>query len=286
MAVNTTAPTDQVSPCLHLSVYHPDNAVGNIFRHLPLQERRDYPCHTVLTVGRLDTCLLRLHYQRASRMQLQFEAVRRRQQPTWQQQEQQQAGSELDVELSFEVKNLSKTMELRVNDQRLGHLERVALPPRSLLIFGNFQLGCTVEAGESVDSFEVLCEVATMPLRQETGADDSHFCTPMMETGGGGNCGGDNGNGSGGDGVALASPRGLSSGIGVSVASSDDSGSYSRGACGGGGGDSVGDSGGACGREEERVGQKVEDCRASVASIAVNHRRMPTENEEKDFARC
>uniref|UniRef100_S4R7Y8 TRAF-interacting protein with FHA domain-containing protein A n=1 Tax=Petromyzon marinus TaxID=7757 RepID=S4R7Y8_PETMA len=166
MAVNTTAPTDQVSPCLHLSVYHPDNAVGNIFRHLPLQERRDYPCHTVLTVGRLDTCLLRLHYQRASRMQLQFEAVRRRQQPT----------------LSFEVKNLSKTMELRVNDQRLGHLERVALPPRSLLIFGNFQLGCTVVSGESVDSFEVLCEVATMPLRQETGADDSHFCTPMMET--------------------------------------------------------------------------------------------------------
>ncbi|CAN0148995.1 unnamed protein product [Lampetra planeri] len=282
MAVNTTAPTDQVSPCLHLSVYHPDNAVGNIFRHLPQQERRDYPSHTVLTVGRLDTCLLRLHYQRASRMQLQFEAVRRRrQQPTWQQQEQQQqqqAGSELDVELSFEVKNLSKTMELRVNEQRLGHLERVALPPRSLLIFGNFQLGCTVESGESVDSFEVLCEVATVPLRQETGADDSHVCAPMMETGGGGggNGGGDGGNGGGGgDGVALASPRGLSSGISVSVASSDDSGSYSRGACGGGGG---GDSGGACGREEERVGQKVEDCRASVASIAVNRCRMPTEN--------
>uniref|UniRef100_A0A8C4QSH0 TRAF-interacting protein with FHA domain-containing protein A n=1 Tax=Eptatretus burgeri TaxID=7764 RepID=A0A8C4QSH0_EPTBU len=156
------AETEELPPILHLTFYHPQGAC--VFLLLPEREKyHKFEGHKVVTLGRADSCTLRLNHKRVSREQLQIRAWRPRP----------------DTIVSFEVVNTSK-QPLQLNGTMVGYLCRSALSAKSLLTFGEFEVFINIENGEAQDSFALTCKDSDESFRSET---FSEFRHPILETG-------------------------------------------------------------------------------------------------------
>ncbi|XP_039996853.1 TRAF-interacting protein with FHA domain-containing protein A [Xiphias gladius] len=150
---------------LHIKLYHPQQSCKGLYGMLPLGKRSSHPADVPLRLGRdAQACTYALVDPRVSRKQLALHAYRTAQSP----------------DMLFTIQNLSQRGRLSVNSSALGYLERMDLPDKALLRFGEYEMLITRESGEAMGSFEVEFEVLEMPPSRET-----CMCvpsvTPVME---------------------------------------------------------------------------------------------------------
>ena len=69
--------------------------------------------------------------------------------------------------LSFEIKNMSKKTSLIVDNKELGYLNKIDLPYKCMVRFGDYQFLMEKEEGESLEFFEVLFMMSPRSLLQE-----------------------------------------------------------------------------------------------------------------------
>ncbi|KAI4896804.1 hypothetical protein NFI96_008134 [Prochilodus magdalenae] len=156
MNVSQTMTTEETLTCLHICLYHPDQATQPLYNLLPLSRLHKMSAEDPVRLGRdAQTCTFVLNDARVSRKQISFQAYRK-------------AGS---ADMHFTVQNLSQKGKVVVNGRELGHLERADLEDKALLRFSRYELLILREPGESLDSFEVLFEKQNIPPSREMGMD-------------------------------------------------------------------------------------------------------------------
>ncbi|XP_037538260.1 si:ch211-15b10.6 [Nematolebias whitei] len=168
MSVSQTLETEEdLLSCLHIKMYHPQQSSRGLYGSLPLGTRRRHSAEDPLRLGRdSGSCTYALLDPRVSRKQLCLSAHRSAQSP----------------DLLFSVQNLSQRGRLSVNSSALDYLERMDLPDKALVRFGEYEMLIVRESGEAKGSFEVQFEVLAAPPSRET-------CTcvpglgPVMDTG-------------------------------------------------------------------------------------------------------
>ncbi|KAL7880458.1 hypothetical protein SRHO_G00027120 [Serrasalmus rhombeus] len=167
MNVCQTMTTEETLTCLHIYLYHPEQASQPLYNLLPMNRLHKMNAEESVRLGRDgQTCAFVLNDARVSRKQISFQAYRK-------------SGS---ADLRFTVQNISQKGKVVVNGCELGHLERVDLEDKALLRFGRYELLILREPGESQDSFEVLFEKQNIPPSREMGMDVS-FRSAVMDTG-------------------------------------------------------------------------------------------------------
>lgn len=165
MSVSKTMETEEdLLPCLHIKIYHPRQHSMGLYQSLPLGSRYRHSADDPLRLGRDDgACTFALVDARVSRKQLSLQAFR----------------SPHSADMLFTVQNLSQKSRLLVNSSALDYLEKMDLPDKALVRFGEYQMLVVRESGEAKASFEVEFEVlAGSPLTETAG-------TPVMDTGSG-----------------------------------------------------------------------------------------------------
>ncbi|XP_056420885.1 TRAF-interacting protein with FHA domain-containing protein A isoform X2 [Hyla sarda] len=146
--------TEQTFTCLNIKMYHPLQHDRRIFSALELCKRQEIGAEEVVMFGRDVTCCkFKLLHNKVSRMQFALQFFKQINSST----------------MSFEIKNLSKKTKLYVDGLELTYLNKVDLPPKCLIRFGEFQMLLENEAGESEDKFAIYCEVSRFSLVQEIG---------------------------------------------------------------------------------------------------------------------
>ncbi|XP_029382574.1 TRAF-interacting protein with FHA domain-containing protein A isoform X2 [Echeneis naucrates] len=127
---------------------------------LPLGKRSKHSADDPLRLGRdSQACAYALVDPRVSRKQLALQAYRTAQSP----------------DMLFTIQNLSQRGMLSVNSSALGYLERMDLPDKALIRFGEYEMLIVRESGEAKGSFEVEFEVLGVPPSRET-----CMCVPTM----------------------------------------------------------------------------------------------------------
>lgn len=170
MSVSQTVETeDDLLPCLHMRIYHPQQSHRNLYELLPLGTRSKHAAEDQLTLGRDgNTCTFAVLDARVSRKQLGLHAYR----------------TPSCADTLFTIQNLSGRAQISVNGLALAYLEKTELPDKALVRFGHYELLIERESGEAQSSFEVAFEVLAVPPSRET-----HLCeptrTPVMDTGSG-----------------------------------------------------------------------------------------------------
>ncbi|XP_040274295.1 TRAF-interacting protein with FHA domain-containing protein A-like [Bufo bufo] len=146
--------TEQTFPCLLMKLYHPHQDDRRIFSAIELGRKYEIRAEEVVSFGRdVNCCSFTLLQNRVSRMQFALQFFK----------------PFNSSALSFEIKNLSKKTKLYVDGWELSYLNKVDLPPKCMVRFGEFQILIETEAGESEDKFAVYCELSRVSLVQETG---------------------------------------------------------------------------------------------------------------------
>ncbi|XP_013878406.1 TRAF-interacting protein with FHA domain-containing protein A [Austrofundulus limnaeus] len=154
--------------CLHIKLYHPHQGSRSLYNLLPLGTRRRHSADDPLRVGRdPGSCTYSLADPTVSRKQLCIFAYRSPQNP----------------DLLFTIQNLSQRGRLSVNSSALGYLERMDLPDKALIRFGEYEMLIVRESGEARASFEVAFEILVVPPSRETCAFEPGDLTPVMDTG-------------------------------------------------------------------------------------------------------
>ncbi|KAM9836680.1 TRAF-interacting protein with FHA domain-containing protein A isoform 1-T2 [Aulostomus maculatus] len=147
--------------CLYIKLYHPQAAVKAVFQSLAVGTKSRHQAAEPLRLGRdSQTCTFTLADTRVSRKHLSLHAYRTPHSP----------------EMLFTIQNLSEKLQLLVNSTRLGFLERMDLPDKALIRFGEYEMVIIREGGEAKGSFEVELEVLAVPPSRE-----SCTCVPSME---------------------------------------------------------------------------------------------------------
>ncbi|XP_051992664.1 TRAF-interacting protein with FHA domain-containing protein A-like [Xyrauchen texanus] len=159
--------TEELLTCLHIQLFHPDQAGRPIFHKLPLNHPHKMDAEDPLRFGRDgQTCTFVLNDTCVSRKQFSIQAYRKVGNPS----------------LSFMIQNMSQKGKLMVSGSELRHLERAELDDKALLRFGRYELLIWQEPGESQSKFEVLFETCIRPPSQEMGIDVP--CSPaILDTG-------------------------------------------------------------------------------------------------------
>uniref|UniRef100_A0A8C6US56 TRAF-interacting protein with FHA domain-containing protein A n=1 Tax=Neogobius melanostomus TaxID=47308 RepID=A0A8C6US56_9GOBI len=154
---------------LQVKLYHPQQRVKGMFSLLPLGSRHKQDADDPLRLGRDGlSCTLALADQKVSRKQLSLQAFCTPQ----------------SQGMFFSIQNLSKKGRLVVNGSGLGYLERLDLPDKALVRFGEYEMLIVRESGEAKGSFEVELDVLEVSPFIDT-------CTcvpdrsPVMDTGSG-----------------------------------------------------------------------------------------------------
>ncbi|XP_018529749.1 TRAF-interacting protein with FHA domain-containing protein A [Lates calcarifer] len=168
MNVSQTMETEEdLLTCLHIKLYHPQQSSRGLYGLLPLGKRSRHSADDPLRLGRdAQACTYSLGDPRVSRKQLVLFAYRTPQSP----------------DMLFTIQNLSQRGQLPVNSSALDYLERMDLPDKALIRFGEYEMLIIRESGEAKGSFEVEFEVLAVPPSRET-------CTcvpsmiPVMDTG-------------------------------------------------------------------------------------------------------
>lgn len=146
------ADTEETVTCLQVTVYHPGQLQRGIFQSINFSKRDKLPSSEVVKFGRnSSTCHYIFQDKQASRVQFSLHPFK-------------QFNSSV---LSFEIKNLSKKTSLIVDSQELGYLNKMDLPYRCIVRFGEYQFLLEKEDGESLESFETQFISSPRPLLQE-----------------------------------------------------------------------------------------------------------------------
>ncbi|XP_066429949.1 TRAF-interacting protein with FHA domain-containing protein A [Eleutherodactylus coqui] len=146
--------TEQTLTCLHVKMYNPHQHGGRIFSAIDLCKRQELNAEEVVLFGRdVISCKFQLLHTKVSRMQFALQFFKPLNSST----------------MSFEIKNLSKKTKLYVDGLELNYLNKIDLPPKCMIRFGEFQMLLENEAGESEDKFAIYCEVSRFSLVQEVG---------------------------------------------------------------------------------------------------------------------
>nr|XP_006119327.1 TRAF-interacting protein with FHA domain-containing protein A [Pelodiscus sinensis] len=144
--------TEETVTCLHITLYHPRQEEKQIFRNLNFLKREQLRADEVAKFGRdTNICHYNLMDSRVSRVQFALQFFRQLN----------------NSELGFEIKNMSKRSKLIVDNLELDYLNKVDLPHKCLIRFGDYQLLIQRQEGESVDYFETRFELAQDSLLQE-----------------------------------------------------------------------------------------------------------------------
>lgn len=154
MNVSQTMETEEdLLTCLHIKLYHPQQSCKGLYGLLPLGNRRRHSADDPFRLGRDDkACTFGLVDIRVSRKQLALYAYR----------------TPGNQDMLFTIQNLSQRGQLSVNSSTLGYLERMDLPDKALIRFGEYEMLIIREPGEAKGSFEVEFEVLAVPPSRET----------------------------------------------------------------------------------------------------------------------
>uniref|UniRef100_A0A3Q3LBQ2 TRAF-interacting protein with FHA domain-containing protein A n=2 Tax=Mastacembelus armatus TaxID=205130 RepID=A0A3Q3LBQ2_9TELE len=168
MNVSQTMETEEdLLTCLHIKLYHPQQSCKGLYGLLPLGKRSRLSADDPLRLGRdAQTCNYVLLDPRVSRKQLSLHAYRTPQ----------------NQDMLFTIQNLSQRGRVSVNSSSLGYLERMDLPNKALIRFGEYEMLIVREAGEARGSFEVEFEVLGVPPSRETCMCEPTM-SPVMDTG-------------------------------------------------------------------------------------------------------
>ncbi|XP_031144413.1 TRAF-interacting protein with FHA domain-containing protein A [Sander lucioperca] len=168
MNVSQTMETEEdLLTRLRVQLYHPQQSCKGLFGLLPLGTKSKHSADEPLRLGRdVQSCTFALVDARVSRRQLALHAYRTPQSP----------------DLLFAIQNLSQRGRLSVNSSALGYLERMDLPDKALVRFGEYEMLIFRESGEAKGSFEVEFEVLPVSPSRETCMYVPSM-SPVMETG-------------------------------------------------------------------------------------------------------
>lgn len=146
------AETEETVTCLHLTFYHPCQGEKLMFRCLNFCKREQVRADEAAKFGRdSSVCRYNLMDTRVSRIQFSLHFYRKLH----------------TSEYGFEIKNLSKKTKLTVNQTELGYLNKIDLPWKCIICFGDYQILAEVQEGESMDYFETHLHLAEAPILQE-----------------------------------------------------------------------------------------------------------------------
>ncbi|XP_051021814.1 TRAF-interacting protein with FHA domain-containing protein A [Acomys russatus] len=166
MSTFEDADTEETVTCLQITVYHPGQLQGGIFKSIRFCNKEKFPSIEVVKFGRnSNLCRYTFQDKQVSRVQFVLQPFK-------------QFNSSV---LSFEVKNMSKKTSLMVDNQELGYLNKMDLPYKCMLRFGEYQFLLEKEDGESVESFETQFILSPRPLLQENSWPSQ---SPIPEDGG------------------------------------------------------------------------------------------------------
>lgn len=145
------ADTEETLTCLQMTVYHPGHQQNGIFQSRRFFSREKLPSSEVVKFGRNSICQYTFQDKHASRVQFSLHLFKK---------------FDSSV-LSFEIKNMSKKTSLIVDNQELGYLNKMDLPPKCMVRFGDYQFLIEKEDGESLEFFEIQFILSTRSLLQE-----------------------------------------------------------------------------------------------------------------------
>ncbi|KAL3046638.1 TRAF-interacting protein with FHA domain-containing protein A [Trematomus bernacchii] len=167
MNVSQTIETEEdLLPCLHVKLYHPQQSSNSLYGLIPLGKRSKHPAEDPLRLGRDgQACTVALLDTRVSRKQLAIQAYY----------------TPRSRDMLFRIQNLSQRAQLSVNSSALDYLEVVDLPDKALIRFGQYEMLIIRESGEAKASFEVEFEVLTVPPSRETCTCEPSV-TPVSDT--------------------------------------------------------------------------------------------------------
>ncbi|XP_072478796.1 TRAF-interacting protein with FHA domain-containing protein A [Notamacropus eugenii] len=157
------ADTEEKLTCFQLTVYHPNQDNNNVFQGLRFFNRERLSSMEVVNFGRSSNlCHYTLQDKQVSRVQFSLQPFK-------------QFNNSV---LSFEIKNLSKKTSLLVDNMELGYLNKMDLPGRCIVRFGEYQFLMEKEDGESLEYFETRFVLAPRSLLEER-----HYGMPVPENG-------------------------------------------------------------------------------------------------------
>ncbi|XP_067847084.1 TRAF-interacting protein with FHA domain-containing protein A [Heptranchias perlo] len=157
------ADTEETVTCLHIHVYHPQPGV---FKSLNCTEKQKYRAEELVKFGRdSKVCHFPLIDKRASRIQFAIQAFRHNE----------------SSELCFEIKNTSSKTKLYVKNAILDHLNKIDLPRKCILHFGEYQFYLEKENGEAREHFEIIFKLSLVPFCQD--AEVETLTHPVPECG-------------------------------------------------------------------------------------------------------
>ncbi|XP_040185032.1 TRAF-interacting protein with FHA domain-containing protein A isoform X2 [Rana temporaria] len=143
--------TEQTLTCLHLKMYHPLlQHDSRIFSAFNLGRKEELRAEDAAIFGR-DVCKFKLLNTKVSRLQFEFNFFK----PLH------------SSKMAFEIKNLSKRAKLYVDGLELSYLNKVDLPTKFMIRFGDFQILAETEEGESEEKYNICCEVSRYSLVQD-----------------------------------------------------------------------------------------------------------------------
>ncbi|EPY88573.1 TRAF-interacting protein with FHA domain-containing protein A [Camelus ferus] len=148
-----------------MTVYHPGYQRSGIFQSIRFFNREKLSSSEVVKFGRnSNTCHYTFQDKQVSRVQFSLQLFKK-------------FGSSV---LSFEIKNMSKKANLIVDNKELGYLNKMDLPYKCMVRFGDYQFLIEKEDGESLEFFEIQFTLSTQPLLQE----NNWLSEPIPECGG------------------------------------------------------------------------------------------------------
>uniref|UniRef100_UPI00398F0BAB TRAF-interacting protein with FHA domain-containing protein A-like n=1 Tax=Pristiophorus japonicus TaxID=55135 RepID=UPI00398F0BAB len=157
------ADTEETLTCLDINIYHPQ---AGVFKSLNFIEKQKYRTEALVKFGRdSKVCHFPLLDKRASRIQFAIQAFRHNE----------------SSELCFEIKNTSLKTKLSVDNAILDHLNKIDLPRKCILRFGEYQFYLEKEDGEAREHFEIFIKPSLTPFCQEANVET--LAHPVPECG-------------------------------------------------------------------------------------------------------
>lgn len=151
--------TEETATCLHMTFYHPCQQDKMMFRCLNFCKREQVRADEMAKFGRdSNVCHYNLLDTRVSRIQFSLQFYRKLN----------------SSEFCFEIKNMSKKTKLTVDQTELGYLNKVDLPWKCIICFGDYQILAEIQEGEAMDYFETHLHLAKVPILQER-------CLPSLQ---------------------------------------------------------------------------------------------------------
>ncbi|NWQ72977.1 TIFA protein, partial [Columbina picui] len=153
------ADTEEKITCLHMTFYHPCQKDQMMFSCLNFCRPEQVRADEVAKFGRdSNVCHYNLMDTRVSRIQFSLQFYRKLN----------------SSECCFEIKNMSKKTKLMVDQTELGYLNKIDLPWKCVILFGDYQILAETQEGASMDYFETYLHLSKVPILQER-------CLPSLQ---------------------------------------------------------------------------------------------------------